>query len=275
MRLAIAELEKYGAGIEESREGFSIVCADGKKIGIFATPPNPALLEIADPANVPMPAYAAQQAIKTYVAFDANRRAISRNDDISPVGKERRLQPVREEAIKTLVGVVRSFDYHDRQVQQMEVSRYVLPERSPGNFIRQLEDMEIRQRIHAMSKDEFNQLGRALNDGEEGAAVLMEAVLRSPLKDIGRLEGFARNGWKKLIDARDPDGIEIIQQQMAQIEWAKRITGPFQTMLIKELGFDRHQLFGYVDMCPELFGFEADEVKMIKLQKAQRGLRAS
>jgi hypothetical protein len=267
MRLAIAQLEEYGASIEEGTEGFSVIHGSGKRLGPFPRPRDASLLEIPNPIHVPKPAWAAQQFIKAHLAFNFHRNAINRNDELSDVARERRLQPVREAGAKTTAAIVQDFDAHKRSYQQAKVDRYVVSKLTPGDTVRQLEDMESRTWIRSASPDERTALLKTLGDANEEDAPLLEAVLRSRFAKIGSLEQVARAGWEKLIDRRDPVGLELLQHAQADIDWAERITVTVQHLLLKEIGFSREQLFPHVEHVAPLFGYSENDIKMMKARR--------
>jgi hypothetical protein len=253
------QLDTHGATIQHNDEGhgFKLIGASGRVYGMF-----PAIEDPADPQSLvelSVPAWVGWHALKSIVEVDSEITKVGRNQRLSAFGREQELLNVKSSAVLGIAFSNNSLNNYEQQVRSEEVARYAVPVINPNDFAGVMRDTEVRNAIRAMPREEQLQLMKTLNNGDDEQ--MIASLLRSPVR-FAELEQFARQGWKDLVDTRDPVGRASLDHRHKTIDWSKRVIGMTVAMVKPMINFTQEQLYtvSKPQNGAELFGLTSHEI---------------
>ncbi|MBL8224479.1 MAG: hypothetical protein JNM50_04040 [Chromatiales bacterium] len=143
---------------------------------------------------------------------------IDRDTLLSQFGKEAKLRPWREGAIKLVAEAGTTVTDFATATDKAEAKRYA-PPATPDQFRSVLRAFEIRQHVATLDLAGQLKLVEAAIDDE--ARELLAAVLDAPVGVMAEVREHATRQWQAAVNRADPAGLIAIQDARAGIEWAE------------------------------------------------------
>lgn len=162
----------------------------------------------------------AETAIEAANAFEARRKAIADDPNLSEVGKLAQLTPALKEVVCRVAGAAGQVAADAAAIDAREAALLAVPQLHDTAHGAAAVDVEIRQWWRALDADERARMLQAFNDGPEHKRIEL-ALLRSPIALADIELRSVREGWNRQARLDNPaEALAISSARRAQT-WAR------------------------------------------------------
>lgn len=170
------------------------------------------------------------------------RRAIEANADLSSLGRDKQLEPVRQRLVAGITHVWSSLASIEAGVDKREAALLAVPTVDPAHSAVAVEDAEIRRWWGAQPGKARAKLLERI-DTEPGHERLMIALMRSPVPVGLDYEITAvRATWNRTRRLDNPAAAVAIDTDRAALEWARRALSTAAGIAPAVTGWDRPRI---------------------------------
>lgn len=149
------------------------------------------------------------------------RRSVKSDPNLSELGREAKLEPLRKEAVLQVARVDAILDDEEAHWTKREESLLAVPQIDPGHSVAAIEAREIRDWFRALSPEERAKVMDQM-DNEPGHEKTILALLRSPIPQLEMCVQMARSIWDRTRRLENVAEALAIDQGRANLEWARR-----------------------------------------------------
>lgn len=204
------------------------------------------------------------------------------DDNLSDAGRERKVAPLRAEAIKVVADAWAGISSYEAHIDKLEAALIKLPELDPTHSAAAVEDREVRDWWRALpAQDRLKLLERI--DNESGHERLMIALLRSPVPQmqLDHEVEIVRGVWRRSARLNDPVAAERVDSGRIAIDWARRGAAQLGAVGMRALGIERDMALQTIVASDDqrtlsgfgVFGFsEADVVRQQRVHEMRTRL---